>query len=398
MRLRLGLPLLLAFLMLTSTIGAQSIPYTNYQLNSNNVCAAVNQTPLAGPNPNGTAAVTIIALDVSFSVVALGYLFSKFVPAAGISNWIRNEYYELTKSILIVIVIYSAITFVSGLGLMIASNPGGSSGAGIGGLITESEYYLCQVQTNLASSWNYVGQVSFAIGMMQNINIGLYLPIPLIPPYIFAYLTSGFAMQPYHGFMLESGDIIIQHFESTIFDTIQFVLFPVTAMVTGLAPLLPLLIQIGLAVLIPLGLVFRAFPFVRGVGGTLIAIGIATSLIFPATLILLDQPVAAYAQSIMPATNQPQASCSGFFCNVNKVFESMFNSVPSLYNLFQTGWAAFDNIYFFFNGTIASNFYMVVQLLLLAINLIIIYQLTDSIAKALGGSVRLSLGNKLKLA
>lgn len=408
MRLRVGLSLLLVFALLSGIIGAasSSIPYTGYSPIANTYACNADTRAFAinTPNPGATAAITLIALNVSFDVVALGYLFSKLVPASGISNWIKNEYYELTKSIIVVVVIYSAIVIVSGLGLSLASNPGHSAGVGIGGMISESEYYLCQVQGQFGSAWEFVGQVSFAIGLMQNIKFGFWLPVPVLPPIAAggAWLTSGFSMQPYHSFMLESGNLVIQHFESTVFDLIQFVLFPVTAMIIGLEPLLPLLVQTGLMILIPLGLVFRAFPFIRGVGGTLIAMGIATSLIFPSTLILFDQPIAQFAYNLVPPPSSSLSSsiiaCSGFFCHIINYFKDEFSIISSLRSLFYIGLQGFDGLYYFFNGMIFSDFYSIVQLLLLAIDLILIYQLTDSIAKALGGTIRLSLGNKLKLA
>ncbi len=414
MRLRVGLSLLLAFALLSGIMGAasSSIPYTGYSPIENNYACNADTRAFAinTPNSGATAAITLIALNVSFDVVALGYLFSKLVPASGISNWIKNEYYELTKSIIIVVIVYSMITMVSGLALAIAPIPSGFAStntqnvAGISGLIDESEYYLCQVQGQFGSAWEFVGQVSFAIGLMQNIKFGFWLPLPVLPPIAAGggFLTSGFSMQPYHSFMLESGNLVIQHFESTVFDLIQFVLFPVTAMIIGLEPLLPLLVQTGLMILIPLGLIFRAFPFIRGVGGTLIAMGIAISLIFPSTLILLDQPIAQFAYNLIPpppsSLSSSAIACSGFFCHIINYLKSEITAIPNGLNMLYIGLQGFDGIYYFFNGMIFSNFYFIVQLLLLAIDLILIYQLTDSIAKALGGTIRLSLGNKLKLA
>ncbi len=412
MRARVGLPLLMTFVLLAGTLGAQSaIPYVGYSPQSGTAqCLASTKGTVYAPTPGATIALTLIALLVGFDVVVLGFLFSKMVPSAGIGNWLKNEYYELAKSAILIVAIYSAITIVSGIGLVLAYNPNNvastpptGSIANVGGLIDESEYYLCTVQGNLGAAWDFVGQISFALGFVQDMKVGLSPGFPLI--WDIGGFQSGFAANPYHTFMLESGNLIIQHFESTIFDFLQFVLFPVSTMIVGFEPLIPYLVWVGLSIMIPTGLIFRAFPFVRGVGGTLIAIGIATSVIFPAVLILLDQPIAAQAQSIMPpyTPSPPSQQCSGsWICNVFSFFLNMpqFKLLESfgLQGFTYYSLAAFQGIYPFFNGIMQSGFYIIVQLLLLAADIIIIYQLTDSIAKMLGGTIRLSLGNKLKLA
>ncbi|MCL5419798.1 MAG: hypothetical protein M1354_02870 [Candidatus Marsarchaeota archaeon] len=426
MRLGQGMRLLLPLALVLGVLGAapaasaasvsNPIGYTPSSCTGTGGTTAVN-----GPNPAATIGLTLIALSLAFDVVALGYLFSKIMPAlnpvqtgfgfapAGISGWVRNELYELTKSALLVVSIYAVIVMVSGISLVLSPVPlnGGSSGsfAGIGNLITESESYLCTADGNLVYGWKFIGEESVAIGLLQGSQIGLWVPLPFfLPPYIepdeppsFA-ITSGFAIKPYQNFMLESGNLVIQHFESAVFDLVQFVLFPVTAMISGLIPLLPFLVSLGLTVLIPVGLVFRAFPFIRGIGGTLIAIGVAVSLIFPSMLVLLDAPVSNWANQLMPTAYEPASNCNGgFFCTAFKAITNVAFSTHNFAKIPEYAWEAFFGIYTFYNGFMGSAFYSIVQLLLFAVNLIIMFQLTDGLARALGGSIRLSLGSKLKL-
>lgn len=50
------------------------------------------------------------------------------------------------------------------------------------------------------------------------------------------------------------------------------------------------------------------------------------------------------------------------------------------------------------NRIMISGLYMIIQMLLFAIDLVIMYPLVDNIARVMGGSIRLSLGGKLRLA
>ncbi len=366
---------------------------------------------IPSPNFGTTLGITLVALDVAFDIIAIGYIVGRVFRHSGVLNWVQGEYYELTKSVFLVVAIYAIITIVSGMAIALAPSVHGSGSTGdlnVGTLITSSEQYLCTAEQNVLPGWGFVGQAAIAIGFVQGTHVLLYLPLPLPIPFTPGFsVNSGFDMAPYQNYMLESGNIVIQHFESLVFDLVQFVLFPVTAMLDVLITLLPVMVALGLTVFVPMGLVMRAFPFIRGVGGTLIAIGIASSIIFPATLVLLDQPVAAWAAGVIPPTEtQPAGVCGGgtIICNT---FVSILNTlIPSseiatngqFPQLVSYAWDSFSGIYVFMNGMVTAGWYVTIQLILFALDLIIIYPLTDSIAKMLGGTIRLSLGGKFRLA
>ena len=50
------------------------------------------------------------------------------------------------------------------------------------------------------------------------------------------------------------------------------------------------------------------------------------------------------------------------------------------------------------NKIFIYGIYVILQLLIFAIDLIILYPLIDNLARVMGGSIRLSIGGKLRLA
>ncbi len=358
------------------------------------------------PSESTAIALSIIALSLAIDVVAVGYMINAVLPGTKLKSWLSGEYYEIAKSALLVAAIYTIITLVSSIALIVSGvhSPGNSYIPNIGALITASESYFCSVGNAVQPAWEFIGAESIGIGVFQNMVIGLWVPIPLplIPPDGGSAILSGFIMNIYQNFMLESGNIIIQHFESMIYDLTQYVLFPVTALDGIMIPGLPLLVSVGLTVLIPMGLVLRAFPVVRGVGGTLIAMGISMALIFPATLVLLNLPVSAWAANVLPQPSpiivtNPFTGTIYVIANsqlVSSVTAMLDNTASINYGLE----AMLGGIFPFVNDVIHYAFYLIVQFLLFVLDLMIIYPLTDSIAKSLGGTIRLNLGGKLKLA
>ncbi len=69
-----------------------------------------------------------------------------------------------------------------------------------------------------------------------------------------------------------------------------------------------------LAVFLPIGLILRIFPFLRGIGGLMIAIAIGFYFVFPIAYILLDpSTVRPSADSIIPSGGQKLNACYNTF-------------------------------------------------------------------------------------
>lgn len=372
--------------------------------------------------------LSLIAISLSFSVIAVAVMIGKFLPSAGVSGWINNEYWELAKSVILIAAIYGLLTFISNIALWINPTPGINlaSGAeyynnigGPGGLLVGAEGYLCTVSTELFHSTFAIGQMSLGVKLLQSpgfgrggLNIGAYTPVPIpLPPGF--WLLFGFTAYPYSSLLLDSGSIIIGLFASPVRDAITFIIFPMTSLLVVVQELLPALASIGLEVLIPLGLVLRAFPFARGVGGTAVAIGIGAAIVYPSLLVLFNQPIDYYFTSNYPIS-QPGAtfSCSSLVADMHGVGGTVLRIVCGgvdialgpvkasvrLAEALPWTWQVFGPATPYMNFLVNNLFYVIVNFLMFALDLILMYPIVDSIARSLGGTIRFELGGKLRLA
>ena len=398
--------LMLSALLLALFVGVSSAASSTF-------CPAEVTKPLAGL-PSAAVSISLLALSLSFDVVAVGYMLSRIFPAAGIRNWLQNEYWEIAKSAMLIAGIYLAITFISSIALFVipgAVAPSASYVNNIGTLYSESYTYLNTVCGNLANIWNGVSTLGIAIGLYQGLSISLYVPLPI--PFVGAFL-SGFSVSPlYTTYLLESGSHILVQYESMLNDMIKFILFPTSLLTVGLMYNLYSIIEASLTMIIPLGLVFRAFPFSRNIGGTLIAIGIGAGIVYPSILVLFNYPLTqaispyiyvAPAPGPSPASYLLPTTGNGFFLDtgaevIDTIIRITLGTVAS--NLLQyanIGANIFNGVYYFYNYILNYGFYMILQFFIFAADLMILYPIVDSIAKSLGGTLRLSLGSKLKLA
>ena len=396
--------LMLSALLLALFVGVSSAASSTF-------CPAEVTKPLAGL-PSAAISVSLLALSLSFDVVAVGYMLSRIFPAAGIRNWLQNEYWEIAKSAMLIAGIYLAITFISSIALFVipgAAAPSASYVNNIGTLYSESYTYLNTVCGNLVNIWNGVSTLGIAIGLYQGLSISLYVPIPI--PFVGAFL-SGFSVTPiYTTYLLESGNHILAQYESMLNDMIKFILFPTSLLTVGLMYNLYSIIEASLTMIIPLGLVFRAFPFSRNIGGTLIAIGIGAGIVYPSILVLFNYPL---TQAISPyvyvapapgpsSGNLLPTSGNGFFLDtgaeiIDTIFKLTIGPIVNLAQYAGIGSNIFNGVYYFYNYILNYGFYMILQFFIFAADLMILYPIVDSIARSLGGTLRLSLGSKLKLA
>lgn len=395
-----------------------------------NACSAAANTAgfnLSSINNGSGLELSFIALLISVDVIAIGWIANKILPSIGIAGWLPREYWEFTKSAILVTVIFSVIAFVSGLSLLLRGITPPTAGAAqtyaanANALVYQSETYLCTVDNSLQASMANVVTLSFGLGEVngaygavgsfadgQGGNPGSYaglalfyqgIPIPPVPlPGFFGLLPefrSGINFVILSNFMLGSNFVFHSQFVSFINDALVFLAFPMALFFISEEKLLPLLVLIGLNVLIPIGLVFRSFPFLRNIGGTLVALGIGVSLIWPSLLLLINVPLTGYFKPLLYDTTSSSTafsnSCPGFFaiiCNgVNTLFTGTFYGFDSI-----------DNIYPDINFLMKNELFIIFQqYVLFMIDLVIFFPLTDAIARTLGGTIRLQLGKRFKL-
>lgn len=379
--------------------------------------------------PGGAITVSAIALMFSFDVLGIGYVISKLVPASNVNNWLQREYWEVAKSAILIAVVFSVITFISGIGVILNGQITGASATTTGNYISNvqslalsSENYLCTVNDEANLSINEVAPYLYDIGFLQSVKVSYAgLPIALYGIPWSPVFRSGVSLNIFASLLTSIQIVFLGPTTSVFIDFVLFLIVPIKVFYSTQIIILPFLIFMGLGILLPMGLVMRAIPFIRGIGGTLIAFGIGVAVVWPSILILFNAPVSSYfcnlvgtgfctitgptAASIAPGAQNscPTSSLIGLVCSsitswLGTGSGSSVSFNGSILSLFPTAWLSIDSLYPGLNLLIQYNLYLIMQFFVLSVlDLMIFYALTDNIARMLGGTIKISLGRKLKL-
>lgn len=405
---------LIAFLVLALQANAQSTSPCATELIQSwpPCCFALAALPQSLTLPLNLIGVSLLALLVSIDVVAIGYIIGRIIPSSGVKNWISDEFLEIAKSAMLIVGIFALLTFMGNIASLLAPP---LPTAGVGSAFTASGYntyssniyglaygscaYLGNLQNNLYDTYGYLLGISAGLGFLESLSFGLYAPLP-IPPLPWpppAWLESGFSYNPYANQMFE-GKVTTDTYESVVNDVLNMVAFPISLIIIMQENLIIPLIVLGLTVLIPLGLVLRALPFVRGIGGTMIAIGIGVSIVYPTLLVFLNWPVTnALSFGSYQTTHQANCGSDPITCltvgNLNAAggldASAIGDSIGGAFVDFQ----AFPVV----NGILFYSFFLLLQFMLFVADIAIAFPLVDSIARTLGGSISVSLAGKLRL-
>ncbi|MGC8547542.1 MAG: hypothetical protein ACP5MC_00880 [Candidatus Micrarchaeia archaeon] len=348
--------------------------------------------------------ISLLALTVSIDVVAIGYVIGKLFPSSGILQWLNNEYWEIAKSAMLIAGIYAILVFMTSISLMISgvATPTTNARANINALEQACNAYFGNTLTAVSTGAQALYYFSKGLGVLRSTQVGLSIGIPLVV--LPVTLDFGFSSRIYANQLLEQGPTT-GTYESMINDQFTLLIIPIMFLVAAQQYGLSLLISIGLGILLPLGIVFRAFPIVRGVGGTLVGMAIAIAVIYPSTIVLLNIPITNKFSFLTP---QSLVSTSQ---STSNIWSNILNEAGSVLNALTGGglttsaefyeasnvFPSIGEIYSFLNVFIQDTIYLVIQLLLFIFDLIIMYTLGNNIAKTLGGTFRISLGGKLKL-
>lgn len=245
----------------------------------------------------------------------------------------------------------------------------------------------------------YFSGLGLGLGMLRSLSVSYYIPIPiglLVPGAGQAIPTFflGTIFNPYANKMVLQ-DIDANTYEGLMNDAISVLVLPVYSIIDFEYYLLPLLTFVGLAFLIPMGIIFRAMPFVRGIGGTLVAIGIGIALVLPAALVLINQPIYNFVQAQLGTQYNGQGNCNGLAW--------WFSALPGGAGCTSgigansgNGWldafTSFQEIYPAMNGIFFYSITSVLQLLLFILDLMILFPMIEAVAKSLGGTINIQFG------
>ncbi|MEM0149495.1 MAG: hypothetical protein QXW10_01205 [Candidatus Micrarchaeaceae archaeon] len=357
----------------------------------------------------------------SFLLVAISYMLGSVFSINALKGWYQNELKEASKSILIIVVIFSVFIILSSIAASYTGAPSSplttsSSAAGseitnnIGAIYTaldsssSSSYFTSQLSNADNAFYSLVGLYD-GIGLWKSVNLAIYLPFPVVPLFTIGSLDFGIEENLYVSNVVSSSTI--GPLGSVLSDTGKALVVPVMIILQVQKDLLAEIIAIGLGVLLPVGIVLRAVPILRPLGGTFLALAIGVSLVYPALLLSINVPISSY---LPPSTVlQMSYSCpSGwnsiecaFYSGIISLGNGALKTLSATKNVtlgFGNGIASFIDIYPAFNTILSQPFLeLVLQLVLFILDLIIGIVIVQHIASLLGGSLRLGIG-KMKLA
>ena len=194
--------------------------------------------------------VALVAVVTAFLVVALAYMIGVSFNLAGLKKWAKVEFYQaLASAILVAFLVFMMNVMVNeGFQTMIGGiNP-----------YKKAYAYLDGVMDSLYPIYMSVYKVNFIVEFIKS--IGFY------------WNAMGMHYEPFDLFTSPLVDYF--HFEAHI--VTMAAIFTSTQ-----RALIHLFYNAGFTVFIPAGVLLRIFPWTRGAGGLLIAIGIGLAIVYP---------------------------------------------------------------------------------------------------------------------
>ncbi|MCL4373308.1 MAG: hypothetical protein M1360_00875 [Candidatus Marsarchaeota archaeon] len=398
---------------------------------------------LSASNFSTFIGLAAIGIAISFLFIAVSYMAGEVLNYNALKGWYRTELWEVSKSILIIAVVFSSIIIASAIADMLVGNAaslqGGSTSSMLSSLSTNLEGLCSGATSYLAYGLNqaYVDfatmlGVSQGIAALKSISLATWFPLPIIIPPIpepILTLQSGSIANIYVSSYIET--ITPTTVFSFVKDMFTMIIFPMLYLFQFQYDFISVIIALGLGGLLPVGIILRAMPFTRGIGGTFIALGIGASLVYPVLLVGFNLPISNYLSNILP--NQPaattQPATSGLFGQMVYNAQSAFDGLgegpliiaflfgspvvqgyPNIVNDMNNGFALgssagfYDplssNIVEILNVVLNQTSYLLLQLFLFIFDMVIGLAVVNQIATMLGGTMSISrMGvGKMKLS
>jgi hypothetical protein len=396
-----------------------------------------------------------IGVMLSFMIIALVYMIGNIMNFKSLQDWYRAELWESIKTMLMIAAIVAVLVIMSGVTDALVGNQyvqplQGTPGAlttNLASLYNADNTYLAQQLNGSYQAYAAILGLNTGVSILKSFTLQLWFPIPLftftLPPVVFGALQLGSTENLFFSNFIAAGTPTDSPTTYSVVSNITtIVVVPMLLAFQFQATYFNLLVSLGLGILIPLGIIFRAFPMIRNIGGTLIATGIGLAIIYPALLLVLNLPVSSYIYAFTFTQTQNQ-SCpfpSGLLCNMWGAMISVVaqanvfslgavatggatvagadliklpllaslgsagagnaNVVDALVNGYETGLftpLSSAGIFPTLNLILANTVGMVVQLLLLALDIMFGLIITGAVTQVLGGKVRLGIGKKFSL-
>jgi hypothetical protein len=369
--------------------------------------------------------ITLIGLMLSFLLVGLAFMIGEVLNVSGFKGWYRTELWEVTKSVLMVMSIFAVLAVLSAVAYAFTGNQpiSGSSStlsayasANLAGVYSaDLGSYLGPQLSNANNAFSAIFGLTEGISFAKSFTAEYwipYLPIPFVGSVQFGGEYTLFKSSYVESDLSLPGSSFVK-------DVLGVVVIPLIVIFQLLYDKLVEFALLGLTFFVPLGIVLRAIPFLRGIGGTMLAIGISIALVFPALLLMFNLPISNYLPSFAPTpaslacnfatnTNNVGLNIVGGFLdltlctnvNIDATVLSVFTGGTYGAYGFVAGWHTVlptASIFPSLNLILGYVFPLVIQFILLIFDIVITFAVGDAIARMLGGSLKLGIG-KFKVA
>ncbi len=337
--------------------------------------------------------LVMVGILLSFAIISLAYIASQLLGISKLQGWYKGELYETIKTLIIIGSIISLLTIMSGISLTLAGGTQSTAGtatsrliSNFGGLWTTAyNNYITPTSSNTLLATYAVGGIAAGVGALKSVGFGLTDYVSVI-----VSLQSGSEGKLYTSSILESSKGAF----SFLGDLLYIVIIPVDLLFGLLSYSFYIIVGVGLIAFIPIGVVLRAIPTLRGLGGTFIAMGIGFCLVYPSLLVLVNLPITNYFNNVLyPPQPSAKGSWSAILNYIINIIEGLVNALSGFLGYFVGFFTPpIFGIFPVLNMSIYYAVSDVVQFILIVVDLIIGITITDNIAKILGGSVKLGIG------
>jgi hypothetical protein len=400
-------------------------------------------------------AISVIGLLLSLAVVAISYMIGEVLNMGNLRGWYRRELWETAKSAMIIIVIYSALVLFGSVGAALAGSAQSTGQTLLGGATlakceaasstfsttpassglevnlaalynTAVNSYLEPTLCNTYTAFSAMMGLTMGIRTAMNLEVVTHLGIPILPWPPLAQvgaLQFGSTTKIFYSTYLDS-DVPTQIYPTFLQTIMRVLILPTLVQLQIQSDLLPLIVSVAIGVFLPIGIILRAIPFLRGIGGTLIAIAVGIAIVYPVMLVTFNLPITDYFMGLTSKTAAaPTFTCPGGIavvaCWLIKSVPAPFTDTAIAASVGSTiatsgGDTAAANTGYnvgFWDYTLALrsiipamnvideySIDIILQFIIFAIDLLLGVVIIQAIAKSLGGQLRLSLGKRIRIA
>lgn len=194
--------------------------------------------------------VAMIAISVAFAIVSIAYMLGVFFSLDGLKKWAKAEFYQALASTVLVVFLLLMMDIMLNQGVQTM----------IGGMnpYRKAYSYIDEVLASLHAIYRNVYLVNF--------------PLEFLTTFSFYFNAAGLDFAPFE--LILSPLVEQLHFQAHV-----VAIATITA--ASQKALIHLFYNTGFSLFIPAGVLLRIFPWTRGAGGLLIALGIGLAIVYP---------------------------------------------------------------------------------------------------------------------